>query len=197
MRTLARYCSLSFLPLLFASVSSSAPVWPSQSIYNLNAALVSQSGQSHGLDVYRGHAVLITMFYGSCPAACPLLIDTARAVERAVTPQQRKQLRVLMISIDPERDTTAALAALAKARNIDLTRWTLAHTDDATVRKLAAVLNIQYRKVADGQFSHSSILSVLSRQGEVLQQSSTLGSADAALVAALVGAMGGALAQSK
>ena len=174
------------LGLLLASLASQAQArWPSQSIYNLDVALVNQSGQPHGLDVYHGHPVLITLFYGSCPAACPLLMDTIRSVERTLDERQRKGLRVLMISIDPERDTTQALAALSKERRIDLTRWTLAHTDAATVRKLAAVLNIQYRRLPDGQYNHSSIIAVLSPRGEILQQSSVLGRADASLIAAL------------
>lgn len=175
-----------FLVLLLVNTASLAQIaWPSQSIYNLQAALENQSGDRHGLDVYGGHPVLISMFYGSCPAACPLLIDTLRSIERAVSEQQRRDLRVLMISIDPQRDTTQALATLAKDRHIDLSRWTFAHADAATVRKLAAVLNIQFRQLPDGQYSHSSIISVLSPQGEILQQSPTLGRADASLVTAL------------
>jgi protein SCO1/2 len=58
--------------------------------------------------------VLITLFYGSCPAACPLLIDTVRATERAVPATLRSRLRVLLISIDPEHDTVANLQALVR-----------------------------------------------------------------------------------
>lgn len=176
---------LLFLGLFLSLPAPTQTAWPPQSIYHLDARLENQSGEQHGLDVHSGHPVLISMFYGSCPAACPLLIDTMRSVEQAIGEQQRRQLRVLMISIDPERDTTRALATLAKDRHIDLSRWTLAHTDTATVRKLAAVLNIQFRRLPDGQYNHSSIISVLSPQGEILQQSPTLGRADASLVTAL------------
>ena len=80
-----------------------------------DAELTDQDGKAHGLDVYRGHPVLVTMFYGSCPAACPLIIDTLRAIEKDLTPAQRADLRVLMISIDPERDTPEALKAARRA----------------------------------------------------------------------------------
>ena len=182
--TLSRPALLLGLLLAGFAAQAQSP-WPSQSIYNVEAVLVNQSGQQHGLEVYHGHPVLITMFYGSCPATCPLLMDTIRSVERTLDERQRKGLRVLMISIDPERDTTQALATLSKDRHVDPSRWTLAHTDSATVRKLAAVLNIQYRRLPDGEYSHSSIITVLSPQGEILQQSSVLGRADADLVAAL------------
>lgn len=143
--------------------------YPPQSIYRLDAALTNQSGVAHGLNVYEGHPVLVTMFYGSCPAACPLLMDNLRAIERAAPGAERQRLRVLLISIDPEHDSAQSLQELAKARRIDLSRWTLARTDAATVRRIAAVLNVQYRELPDGSFNHSSVITRLSPQGEIVK----------------------------
>lgn len=156
----------------------------SGSIYQLEAALADQSGVLRRLDVHQGHPVLVTLFYGSCPMACPLLIDTLRAVERAAPPSERSQLRFLLISIDPERDTVANLKALGDSRQLD-NRWTLARTDATSVRKIAAVLGIQYRKLPDGGYNHSSIVTLLDGKGEIQYQSSVLGSADPELLAAL------------
>lgn len=170
---------------VFAMSASADTPYPSESIYNLDAALTSQSGRQHGLDVYRGHPVLITMFYGSCPAACPLLIDTLRAVERDTPADVRGQLRVLMISIDPDRDTVGKLQELSQQRRVDTQRWTLAHTDERTVRQIAALLNIQYRHLPDGSFNHSSVVTVLTPQGVIAAQSETIGKADPRLIEAL------------
>ena len=175
---------LSLLLLIAATATADLP-YPPESIYNLPAKLLDQSGTTHGLDVYPGHPVLITLFYGSCPAACPLLIETVRANERAVPIALRSRLRVLLISIDPEHDTVTNLQALAHARRIDTTRWTLARTDAATVRKIAALLNVQYRKLPDGSYNHSSIVSVLTPRGVIARQSSVLGKADPALLEVL------------
>ncbi len=155
------------------------------SLYNLEAPLRGQDAREIGLDVYRGHPVMITMFYGSCPMACPLIIDTMRAIERDLDARQRADLRVLMVSIDPRRDTPRALAELAKTRRIDTTRWTLAQADEATVRKLAATLGIQYRELPSGEFSHASIITVLDGRGELLGQSTELGRADPKLLEVL------------
>jgi protein SCO1/2 len=175
---------LSLLLLMVATASAEAP-YPAESVYNLPAKLLDQSGTALGLDVYQGHPVLITLFYGSCPAACPLLIETVRATERAVPVPLQSQLRVLLISIDPEHDTVANLKALARTRRIDTTRWTLARTDAATVRKIAALLNVQYRKLPDGSYNHSSIVTLLTPRGVIERQSSVLGKADPELAAAL------------
>ncbi len=181
------FSSLTAAVLMFGALALTAQAHAeaSGSIYHLDATLTNQAGVEHRLDVYRGHPVLVTLFYGSCPMACPLLIDTIRAVERSVPVAQRDQLRVLLISIDPERDTVDNLAALAKSRKLDESRWTLARTDATNVRKIAAVLGIQYRKLPDGGFNHASIVTLLTPTGEIKYQSSVLGTADPELLAAL------------
>jgi protein SCO1 len=176
--------SLLCLLLMIVCGARADTSYPPTSIYNLPAKLSNQAGTSHGLDVHQGHPVLITLFYGSCPLACPLLIDTLRSIERAA-PEQRSQLRVLLISVDPERDTTDALAALARARSLDTARWTLARTEPATVRKIAALLNIQYRRQPNGDYNHASVISLLNSRGEVVVQSSMLGKADPKLLEAI------------
>lgn len=174
-----------FVLLLVTMGARAETPYPPQSIYNLQVNLTNQSGVAHGLNLHQGHPVLVTMFYGSCPMACPMLIDTIRAVERAASPAQQAQLRVLMVSIDPDRDTVQSLQTLAQERRLDSSRWTLARTDEASVRKIAAVLNIQYRRLPDGSYNHSSIISLLTPQGEIARQSSILGKVDAALLETL------------
>jgi protein SCO1/2 len=178
MRTLIVSLSLLFLAPALADSS-----FPPASIYHLSSKLTNQSGQQHGLDIHRGHPVLITMFYGSCAHTCPLLIETVRAVERAAP--NMSDLRVLMVSIDPQRDTVTQLKKLATQRHIDLSRWTLANTDASTVRKIADALSIQYKQSDDGEFNHSSVISVLNLQGEITRQSAALGKADPSLVESL------------
>jgi protein SCO1/2 len=148
------------------------------SLYQLHERLLNQDGKPIDLDVYRGKKVLVTMFYGSCPATCPLIIDTLRAIERKADAAGRDDLRVLLVSFDSERDTPAALRELATTRHIDTARWTLAHADLSSVRRIAAALNIQYKKLPSGDFSHSTIISVLDRDGGFSLQSAELGHAD-------------------
>jgi protein SCO1/2 len=96
-------------------------------------------------------------------------------------------LRVLLISIDPQHDTVQSLQELARSRHIDVSRWTLARTDATTVRRIAAVLNVQYRQLPDGGYNHSSVITLLSPQGEIVTRSTALAKADDALIQALSG----------
>jgi len=168
---------------LFAFASQASD--RSASLYQMHEKLLNQDGEAIDLDLYRGKPVLVTMFYGSCPATCPLIIDTLRAVERKLDEPQRQQLRVLLVSLDAEHDTPAALRQVANTRRIETSRWTLAHADAAAVRRIAAALNIQYRQLPDGQFSHSTIISALDEQGKILVQSAELGHADPEVLRAI------------
>lgn len=186
MRTLNRSCLASMLCLVLAmfghSVAADTPA-ETASIYELELSLTDQSGSVRQIDLHRGHATLVTMFYGRCPMACPLLIDTLRAIEAAIPEAERRELRVLMVSIDPEHDTPAALAALAKARRLDPQRWTVAQVPKSDVRLLAAVLNVQYRELPDGQYNHTSVISLVDADGIIRSQTTVLGTPEPQFVA--------------
>jgi protein SCO1/2 len=168
--------------ILFGSAHAASP---SDSIYQLNSQLTDQSAKPIGLNVYAGHPVLVSMFYADCPNACPLLIEAIRATEAALPAKQRDQLRVLLISLDAENDTPESLNALATQRHVDLKRWSLAHGDETTIRRIAAVLHIQYRKLPDGGFNHSSVITLLDKNGAIVKQTSLLAKADPEMVASV------------
>jgi protein SCO1 len=151
---------------------------PGDSIYQLQAPLTTQDAKPVGLDVHRGQPVLVSMFYASCPHVCPTLIHSIGRMEAQLTEAQRKRLRVLLISVDPERDTPAALAELAKKHGADLSRWTFARTPESSVRQVAAVLGIQYRKLPDGEFNHSSVITLLDADGRAVTRTSMIGRLD-------------------
>jgi len=184
MRTFALALLLGLAPALAAAPSPP----PGDSVYQLSLALTDQGGTPAALERYRGKPVLISMFYGSCPHVCPMLIATIQRYERELPEAQRKKLRVLMVSIDPARDTPAKLTEVAARHRVDLARWTLARTDAASVRKLAAVLNIQYRQLPDGEFNHSTVITLLDAEGRPLRQTSSLLRPDAEFSAALTAA---------
>jgi protein SCO1/2 len=154
-------------------------------IYDLDVALVDQNGKTIGLDVFRGHTVIVSMFYASCPAACPRLIDDILAVEASLDEARRRDLRVLLVSFDAARDTPAALTHLIEARDLDRNRWRLAAASPDQARELAAVLGIKYRKLDDGEFFHTSVLTLLDEKGVPTASAEGLGRASTAMIAAL------------
>lgn len=136
------------------------------SLYALTMNLVDQDGKTIGLDVWRGHPVLVGMFYASCPSACPLFVSTIEGVESSLDDRTRADLRVLLVSFDPA-DSPEVLAKLADKHHVDRARWRFASGTDDQVRDLAAALGVKYRKLPDGNFNHTSPLVLLGSDGAI------------------------------
>ncbi|MFG6488394.1 SCO family protein [Roseateles sp. BYS78W] len=171
--------------LALATLATPALALPGDSIYQLDATLTDQRGQPVKLDAARGQPVLVSMFYTSCQFVCPMLIDAARDTQAALTDAQRRRVKVLLVSFDPARDTPEKLAAMARERGLDASQWTLARTDPATVRKIAALLKFQYRQLPDGEFNHSAELILLDADGRIATRTSMLAGADERVVGAI------------
>ena len=174
---------LSWIVILVVSLSGfgtakagpGAKPLPGNSVYQLQATLVDASGRPRQWSEFRGQPRIATMFYGSCPYMCPLIIESGKAIDRSITPAERARLGVVMVSLDPKRDSPAALTALVKKRGIDPKRWTLLRPQPKDVRSLAAVLGVKYRALADGEFNHTSVLILLDAEGRILARTETIG----------------------
>jgi protein SCO1/2 len=172
------------LALLFGACVAAAAA-PEDSLYQLQTPLTDQSGKAAKLDLHAGHPVLVTMFYGSCPHVCPMLISTIQRYELELPEASRGRLRVLLVSLDPERDTPAKLTEVAQRHRVDLARWTFARAEAADVRRLAAALDIQYRQLPDGEFNHSTVITLLDGQGRVRTRTSAMLRLDAEFTGAV------------
>jgi protein SCO1/2 len=155
---------------------------PGDSLYHLDVALVDQNGRGLHLAERRGKPVLISMFYTSCQYVCPLIIDTLRKTQRTLAENGAANVDVLLVSFDPERDTPVRLHQVFAERKLDA-NWTLARTDAPSVRKLAAVLDIQYRALANGDVNHSSAITLLDANGRIVARTDKIGEVDAEFVA--------------
>lgn len=165
-----------------ADASVPAAALPSDSIYQLKLPLVDQDGRSFALDERRGRPMLVSMFYTSCQFVCPMLIEALQATEAKLSPEERAHLSVMMVSFDPAHDNVATLKKTADQRQLDPQRWTLARTEASHVRKLAALLGIQYRALGNGDFNHTTALILVDAQGRIAGRTAQLGSADPAFV---------------
>ena len=175
-----------------AGASQPTPPLPGDSIYQLPLPLTDSQGQTRDWRTLRGKPRLVSMFYTSCQYICPLIIESGKAVERQLSPDQQKRLGVLLVSMDPARDTPPALKKVVDQRKLDLARWTLAAPPADDVRSVAAVLGIRYRQLADGEFNHSSMLILVDANGRILARTEKIGSQpDPEFVAAVRKAVGG------
>jgi protein SCO1 len=71
----------------------------------------SRTGARVTLAGQRGRFTLVTFLYVHCPDVCPLIAQNLNAALRALPKQQRAQVRVLAVSVDPKGDTPTAVRA--------------------------------------------------------------------------------------
>jgi protein SCO1/2 len=67
-------------------------------------ALTDQHGRAFDLADQRGEVVLLFFGYLSCPDVCPLTLSTLQRAMAGLKPRERAKLRVVMVTVDPERD---------------------------------------------------------------------------------------------
>lgn len=154
--------------------SQAGATLPGDSLYRLDAGLTDANGSHFVLRDMAGAPLLVTMFYGDCNAACPIIIETLKRTVAALGPRARA-LRVLMISLDPLNDAPPGLARLADAHQLDRRQFRLAvASDESQTRMLAAALGIRFRAMDGGQINHTTRIVLLDGAGRVQAASARL-----------------------
>ena len=160
---------------------------PEGSIFRLQADLVNQAGDKHDLSVHQGHPTLMSMIYTTCPTACPMLINDIRLLEGKLSEEARSELRVLLVSMDPENDGPKELNALAVAHGLDTSRHTLSVASPTQTKAIAEALDIEFSRRVDGEMDHTTLLALMDRSGRRVAVQYGLGKDAAQFVARLEG----------
>ena len=175
------------VPLVMMPIaqSSDGNSLPPDSVYHLQVPLEDQLGEITGLDRYMGKPVLITMFYASCPHVCPMLISTIKLTVSKLSAAERADLRVLTISIDPERDTPGSLLETMERHHVDGSRWSMVRPEPGDLRTIAGVFGVRYKQLPDGEFNHTTRIILLDRDGTQIASTEQLGRPDEAFLEAI------------
>jgi len=102
---------------------------------------------------------------------CPLAVSTLQRMQTRLSPIEQKQLSIIALSLDPERDSIARLQEFRNARGLDASRWVLGRTSSEGVRQMAGALGVRYRVLGDDSVDHQSVFVLLGRSGRVLARS--------------------------
>lgn len=161
-----------YLLILFLVISlqtQATEALSEKSIYRLEQRWTSQVGKTLSLSDLKGRPAIVTMIFTSCPATCPLLVSDIKALDSQLTKSEKAETQYVLFSMDPARDTPAALLQFSRKMKLD-GRWTLLTSNPDQVRELSAVLGFSYKDLEDGDFTHSTTLYLLSASGELLEK---------------------------
>jgi protein SCO1/2 len=137
------------------------------SLFELAFPLTDADGRTHTLAELRGEPFVASMVYTQCQSVCPRVTADLRTLERALPADVRDRTRFLLFSLDPGRDTPAALAAFAERHSLDRRHWRLLASSEEDMRTLAAVLGVRFRPDAGGEIAHSAVVVVCDADGVV------------------------------
>lgn len=132
---------------------------------------VTADGNMTSLAASNGRVRVVTMLYTHCPGMCPLAVSTLQRMQTRLSPIEQKQLSIIALSLDPERDSIARLQEFRNARGLDASRWVLGRTSSEGVRQMAGALGVRYRVLGDDSVDHQSVFVLLGRSGRVLARS--------------------------
>ena len=130
-------------------------------------AMVDSSGKVRTLADFKGKVVVVYFGYTHCPDVCPTsMAELAQAMK--LLKDDAKDVQVIMISVDPQRDTPAVLDKYAKAfyptfMGLSGTPQQLATTAHSFKAYYAKVPG---KTADDYTMNHSSTFYLIDRKGE-------------------------------
>ncbi|SHL76432.1 SCO family protein [Flavobacterium xinjiangense] len=145
------------------------------SIYNLPSKWTNQNGENIEMKELKGKVLVMVMIYTSCKAACPRLVADMRNIEEHLPENIKNNVKLVLVSIDPVVDTPKRLKSFAIENKMDSEQWVFLRSTEENTREFAAVLAVNYKKIAPLEFSHSNIISVFNSEGELAYQQEGLG----------------------
>ena len=168
-----RSCSRLFWSITICSLIAgcdSSPQFRSTDVtgapYGQRLELVDHTGKPRRLEDWRGKAVVLFFGFTHCPDVCPTtLADIAQAVRSLGSEADRVQ--VLMVSVDPERDTPESLAKYVTAFD---QRFLGLRGDLEATKRVASEFKIYFEKRKQGEsytVDHSAQSYVIDPQGRL------------------------------
>lgn len=143
--------------------------------------LVDQRGDSVALEDLRGRPVIVTFGFGHCETVCPL---TVRAARDAALRLRERGAVLLVVTLDPWRDTPSRTGHVASAWGLGDQMYLLSGAIADVEHMLSRWRVPRVRNLATGDLTHPALVYVVSPAGRIAY---ALGPDTDAIVAAVAG----------
>ncbi len=141
--------------------------------------LIDQTGSEFSLAALHGQPILVTFAFGNCHTVCPLLVkqtlevqERARALAAAGELPASEVPRVVIVSLDPWRDTPSRLAHLAKHWDLAEGGYVLSGDVEQVESALDAWNVARRRNPETGDVVHPPLVYILDESGTIVYASS-------------------------
>jgi len=126
-------------------------------------SMTDSTGNTFHSKALAGKVWIADFIYTNCPAECPMMTSKMHAVQKHVTGQQ--DVRLISISVDPERDTPAVLQAFARRYDAPTEQWTFLTGTPETIHQVA-YLTFHVGDVI-GKIEHSTKFVLVDKRGHI------------------------------
>jgi protein SCO1/2 len=182
-----RLAAAAFWLACAAAARAEEPASRSDSIHQLEGEWKDSEDRSVTLASLRGKVLVATMAYTTCETVCPMIFADLQRIERALTPAARERVWFVVFSLDPERDTPGRMREFRKERGFESPQWIFLSAPEERVREMSAVLGVQYRRAAEGEVAHTSVLAVVDADGVIRHEQPGVGKDPSPLVVVVEG----------
>ena len=117
-----------------------------KSIYRVPSEWTDADGGKVRLDSLRGRPIVLAMFFTRCQHSCPFIVNDLKAMQKALSAKASDRVQFVLVSIDPERDSAAALKEFRTRHKLASERWTLLTGSHDAVRQLAEKIGSTMRR---------------------------------------------------
>jgi cytochrome oxidase Cu insertion factor (SCO1/SenC/PrrC family) len=137
--------------------------YPRQVAVAPDFALVDQDGERISLGRFKGKPVLLTFVFAHCQAMCPLLVQNLKQASPSVPPSE-----VLMVTLDPWRDTPSTLAGIARQWDVPKNFHVLSSPSVAEVLRVVSAYQVPFeRNEKTGDIVHPGVVFLVDAQGRL------------------------------
>ena len=125
--------------------------------------LTDANGQPFGTGQLEGRVWIADFFFTNCPGPCPRMSTLMSEIQRETA--DIGELRIVSITVDPERDTPEAMKAYGQRYGAIDGRWHFLTGPRETLNRIAR----QDFKLfdVDGSLQHSTRFALVDRQGNI------------------------------
>lgn len=131
--------------------------------------LIRANGASFRLREMRGNTVLLFFGYTSCPDVCPTTLAELKQALENLDEEDAKQVQVLFVTVDPERDTPERVQEYVNHFNPDFIGLSGAESELAEVWQDYGVFreNVEGNSAAGYLVDHTARLTLIDRNGNL------------------------------
>ncbi|MDZ7292093.1 MAG: SCO family protein [candidate division KSB1 bacterium] len=132
--------------------------------------LIERSGQPFGLNNLQDQIWIADFIFTNCGSICPIMTTAMTRVQQTLVREKLEQVKIVSITVDPERDTPEILSRYANNYGAEVGRWYFLTGARTAIEELATkgfMLGTETGGGPQDLIVHSDRFVLVDRQGRI------------------------------